>query len=402
MTANAKFFAEDKKAAAVLKHGVLRRYLAKFAGATSSTSQGRRVGYLDGYAGEGAYMNPRTGVTSEGSPSIALRIARDQAAVGVELHCTLIERDRKAFASLSQLVDAAGDEHAVTLCGDIRQHLDVAVTGFVGMPLLVFIDPFGSGPDVDSTVETILKRQGATATELLVNFSLQAVRRMGARLWEPEGAQGRAKTLDRMDEWLGGDWWRQCFLSEEVNALPKSDRAHEAAVRVASDYRRRIARAAGCGAYTVPIHRKPGDKEPFWLILFFPRRVALWPFNEAVSLALRDWRAFLADVELAEAERVDREMSGIVSQVAMLQAVFDADEAQIQRDAIDDIKRSVLKALATRSSISTRTDFALVFGDALGVGRETHLRSAWKELAATGQVVAPPTGSLSNVAIRRA
>lgn len=107
------------------------------------------------------------------------------------------------------------------------------------MPLLVFIDPFGSGPDVDSTVETILKRQGATATELLVNFSLQAVRRMGARLWEPEGAQGRAKTLDRMDEWLGGDWWRQCFLSEEVNALPKSDRAHEAAVRVASDYRRR-------------------------------------------------------------------------------------------------------------------------------------------------------------------
>lgn len=95
-------------------------------------------------------------------------------------------------------------------------------------------------------------------------------------------------------------------------------------------------------------------------------------------------------------------MPGIVSQVAMLQAVFDADEAQIQRDAIDDIKRSVLKALATRSSISTRTDFALVFGDALGVGRETHLRSAWKELAATGQVVAPPTGSLSNVAIRRA
>ncbi len=106
VTANEKFFDDDKKAAAVLKHGVLRRYLAKFSGATSSTSSGKRVAYLDGYAGEGEYVNPRTGVTSEGSPAGALRIAGDQAAVGITLACTFIEKNPDAFASLESFVSA--------------------------------------------------------------------------------------------------------------------------------------------------------------------------------------------------------------------------------------------------------------------------------------------------------
>ncbi len=57
MNNNTNFFAEEKDPAAILKHGVLKRYLSKFAGATSSTSPGRRVGFLDGYAGEGEYAS---------------------------------------------------------------------------------------------------------------------------------------------------------------------------------------------------------------------------------------------------------------------------------------------------------------------------------------------------------
>ncbi|MBD3943962.1 three-Cys-motif partner protein TcmP [Microbacterium sp. NEAU-LLC] len=401
MTANEKFFAENKKAAAVLKHGVLKRYLAKFAGATASTAPGRRVGFLDGYAGEGAYTNPRTGVVSEGSPAIALRIANDELRANVELHCRFIERDEKAFTALQRVLAAANNPQAVALHGDVRDHLDSALESFGGMPALVFIDPFGSGPDIESTVEKILKRGGDMPTELLLNFSIQAVRRMGPRLWEKPNAPGREMTLARMDEWLGGDWWREVFDAPDLQGIPKEERAHTAALRVASEYRLRVCRAAGCLAYTVPIHRKPADKEPFWLILFFPRRVAMWYFNEAVSLALGDWRKFLADVELDAADRIDQDQPGIVSQLSLVQAVIDADEAQIQADAIKDIKRAITSALSTRTSLSTRTDFALVFGAALGVGRETHLRKAWKELAGEGVVVAPPTGSLANATIRR-
>jgi len=401
VTANEKFFVADKKAAAVLKHGVLKRYLAKFAGATASTSPGGQVGFLDGYAGEGAYTNPRTGVVSEGSPTIALRIANDEARSKVDLHCTFVERDEMAFLALQRVVASASNPHAVALHGDLREHLTSALQSFSGMPTLVLIDPFGSGPDIESTVETILKRGGDGPTELLLNFSIQAVRRMGPRLWEESGAAGREKTLDRMDGWLGGDWWRGVFDSPDLQRVAKDERAHTAAIRVATEYRQRVCRAAGCGAYTVPIHRKPGDREPFWLILFFPRRVALWFFNEAVSLALADWRKFLADIELDLADRTDQDQPGIVSQLSLVQAVVDADEAQINADAVANIKNAITSALVTRMSLSTRTDFSLVFGEALGVGRETHLRKAWKELAQEGVVVMPPTGSLSNATIRR-
>jgi three-Cys-motif partner protein len=116
MVSNAKFFSEDKKAAAVLKHGVLRRYLAIFGGALSTTSPGRRVGFLDGYAGEGEYYNPTTGRTAEGSPRIALNIARDLATSGATLDCVFVEKDKKAHESLCSVVAGYANANAASTC----------------------------------------------------------------------------------------------------------------------------------------------------------------------------------------------------------------------------------------------------------------------------------------------
>lgn len=402
MTANEKFFDDDKKAAAVLKHGVLRRYLAKFSGATSSTSSGKRVAYIDGYAGEGEYVNPRTGVTSEGSPAIALRIADDQRAAGIALSCTFIEKNPDSFAALESFVAGHTGGSGQALLGDAREHLKTVMQACAGMPALVFIDPFGRGPDVAVTVKTILGRDDARPTELLLNLSIQAIRRVGARFWEAEGAPGREATLAGMDEWMGGAWWRDIYASAEIASAPDSDRAHTAAIAVAATYVRKIAEQAGCAAYAVPIRRKPSDKELFWLTLFCPRTLALWHFNEVVSLALKEWRGFLADVELTELERAEAASSVLFSGVSELRGVQQADERQIDRDAIDDIKASVLRNLETNPSLSTRSDLQKIFGPALGIGRETHLRTAWKELAAEGHVLTAPTGKLQNVLIHRA
>ncbi|WP_217607408.1 hypothetical protein, partial [Chitinophaga sp. GbtcB8] len=122
----------------------------------------------------------------------------------------------------------------------------------------------------------------------------------------------------------------------------------------AAAYVRKIADAAGCAAYAVPIRRKPSDKELFWLTLFCPRTLALWHFNEVVSLALKEWRGFLADVELAELERTETETPGLFSNVSELQGIQQADERQIDRDAINDIKASVRKNLGPNSPLSTR------------------------------------------------
>jgi hypothetical protein len=55
MTNQSQFFKEQRPAA-VLKHGILHRYLRVFASKTGSTAPGHRVAYLDGYSGPGQYQ----------------------------------------------------------------------------------------------------------------------------------------------------------------------------------------------------------------------------------------------------------------------------------------------------------------------------------------------------------
>lgn len=401
MNNNTNFFSDGKGPAAVLKHGVLKRYLSKFAGATSSTSPGNRVGFLDGYAGEGEYVNPTTGATSEGSPRIALKIAADLSDLGREMRTVFVEKNKGAFQSLKAVVDSSGDANAVALQGDIADHLQDALTRFDNMPALVFLDPFGSALDHSTTVNAILGRAGTHPTELLLNFSLQALRRMGARLYENEGASGREATLVRVDQWLGGDWWREHFQAPEIMALPKKDRSHTASLRVAQIHASRIRDATNCGRFSVPIHRRPTDKPIFILMLFYPRQIAAFPFNEAVSLALEDWRKFLHEVDLAQAFVTDTTAMALVSAEDAARLQFEADEAEIKREAILAIKRSIVEALATRSRLPVRGELSLVMGEALGIGRTLHLRAAWKELASEGIVQECPKGALDRAVIVR-
>lgn len=270
------------------------------------------------------------------------------------------------------------------------------------MPALVFLDPFGSALDHATTVNAILGRPGTQPTELLLNFSLQALRRMGARLYEKEEAVGRAATLARVDQWLGGEWWRTEFNHPDVMALQRSDRPHAASLRVVKLHAARIKDATDCGWYSVPIHRRPTDKPIFVLLLFYPRQIAAFPFNEAVSLALDDWRKFLHQVEQADAERKDRASTALVSAEDAIQIQFEADEASIKRDAIDNIKRSITESLKTRARLSVGSDLSLIMGRALGIGRTLHIRAAWKELAREGHVVPCPVGPLDRATISRA
>lgn len=401
MNNNTNFFTDGKGPAAVLKHGVLKRYLSKFAGATSHTSPGNRVGFLDGYAGEGEYVNPVSGATSEGSPRIALRIAADLRGMGREMHTVFVEKDKNAFLSLQSVVDSSADPHAIALRGDISAHLENALARFENMPALVFLDPFGSALDHSATVNAILGRAGDAPTELLLNFSLQALRRMGARLYESEAAGGREATLRRVDQWLGGEWWRNHFLDPEIMALPREDRPHAAAVRVARMHAQRIQDATGCGRYTVPIRRRATDKPIFVLMLFYPRQVAAFPFNEAVSMALEDWRKFLHDIDLNNAALQDDRSEALVKATEMTKVEFEADEAQLKIDAINAIRDAIQSALTTRTRLTVRHDLSLIMGDALGVGRTLHLRAAWKALAVEGIVEGCPTGKLDNAVITK-
>lgn len=378
MSVTDRFFSETKQAQAELKHAILRRYLATFAGATGATSLDHRVGYLDGYAGPGEYVSEGSGIRREGSPRIALDIAADQLRVPRNLEAIFIEKDAQHFQQLEQLTSSAPTK-ATAIRGDVRDELESALQQFDGIPALVFLDPFGQSVGIDLVQQVILQRSPDVPTELLLNFSLQAVRRMGARLWETTESAGRTTTLESMDSWLGGDWWRQHFLDPDLE--DDAERADKAAMNVAHEYVRRICAATGCGAFCVEIRRKPRQKPLFLLMLFFPRSLAAFKYNEAVSIALSKWREAMWDLDIQEAEA-----DGDRAAASELRTVKEAAARQFDHDAVEDIKAAIRAALMESESLAVHKDFRRIFGKAAGLGREMHLRKAWDELAKEGIV----------------
>ncbi|WP_431993870.1 hypothetical protein [Streptomyces albogriseolus] len=79
-----------------------------------------------------------------------------------------------------------------------------------GVPLFLFLDPCGLCLPRDRLVDVLARQrpQRRPATELLMNFSMMAVRRPGGHVRSPRGNE---KTLERFDAVCGGLWWREYF-----------------------------------------------------------------------------------------------------------------------------------------------------------------------------------------------
>ncbi|MET9478033.1 MULTISPECIES: hypothetical protein [unclassified Streptomyces] len=95
--------------------------------------------------------------------------------------------------------------------GKIEKHLGYVLEQAKGSPLLAFIDPFGLGLSFEAlTTQLVGSREpaGATgrdATEVLLNFNANAVRRIGGLLVSSKEPKGKRATLKAMDAACGGD-----------------------------------------------------------------------------------------------------------------------------------------------------------------------------------------------------
>lgn len=397
MASNDAFFREAKGAQTALKHAILKSYLATFAGATGTHSPGNRVGFLDGYAGPGEYISQTTGLTNEGSPRIALTIAKNQLERRRNLECIFVEKNPKHFAMLKAMVDAA-ETPALAFRGDVKDHLVAALDSFSTLPALVFLDPFGAALEREASIDAILRRPGDQPTELLLNFSVQTVRRAGARIKEREGSQGREATIATMDRWLGGDWWQPYFLDSHLNG--DASRADIAANLVVQEYARRVCASTSCGVFSVDMRRSAGHKPLFALMLFFPRALAAFKYNEAVSLAQDAWRTTMWGMDIARAEREDEhEIRMGMSRADEMREAFKADKEQYRLDAISTIKNTIIDTLRKQPTVSVEREFSKVFGAAAGQGRTLHLRAAWAQLAEEGVTGPVPVGKFDRAVI---
>ena len=95
--------------------------------------------------------------------------------------------------------EAANDE----VISGLGQVIDAAEA----MPLFLFLDPCGLGLPFPVLVETLTGPRAARwpPTEVLLNFSLDAVRRIAGHVTSPTPNE---TSMARLDEALGGVWWR--------------------------------------------------------------------------------------------------------------------------------------------------------------------------------------------------
>jgi three-Cys-motif partner protein len=366
IVADDEFFVA-KKAAAVLKHGILQRYVLPFAMKVTSTSTDKRVVILDGYAGEGRYEDG-----SPGSPIFMAETARKLTAPRrMELH--FVEQKRARFEKLNEiLADECSDVDCQTYKGEVEKHLDAILQEADGVPFFGFLDPCGLGLTFEDIIKKIYARPHGNfspGTEVLINFSAEAVRRIGGRLKEPVGAKGREATLDRMDKVCGGDWWRAMYSS--------SKSPEEAAERIASEYFQRLIKATGAGGWVIPVKNAEHHQAKYSLVFLSRHRDGLMLLGEALSGSLEDWRKALVDPNT---------LFGDPDQVAKA-------EETLQRGWIDHMKANVTRLLDTKPRFLISTEYLRVMGDAAGEARMTHLRTALKELQKEGVVSSDGKGS---------
>jgi three-Cys-motif partner protein len=361
-------FFESKKAAAVLKHAILNQYLMPFAAKTGSTSVGGRVAFVDGYAGEGRYENG-----ADGSPTLALYHAKKLIPMRRKLECIFVERDAPAYEKLSRMMKAeAGEVPVHTIHGDVEDHLDEILRMVEGVPVLLFLDPFGLMFPFQK-VATIWNRPhgyGTAGTEVLINFNAGALRRIAGHLTSPNA---NAATLSRLDEACGGDWWREVWLAHD-----DKDAAEEAVV---AGYASRLAQASGgSGYWMTDVRNKPQNKPIYHLVFLTRHRDGMAVFGEALSLGLKEWRRAVAEADYDE------------GMLFTPDEIIKHDESVLDGRWIQDIEGNLRRLLAEGKGFVIQDRYKEVFGATVGLARTTHLRAAWKTLHKEGVTPIDSTG----------
>lgn len=360
----------DKALPSVFKHDLLKRYLPQFGGMTGTQSHDRCVVYLDGYAGEGRYDNG-----DPASAEIALRVASHfRARHGITVECFFTESQQKSFDRLNEVVGhyRAGGVLAHAHRGEVDSVLDSVVQRAVREPLFLFLDPCGLVLPQDRLVDVLARQrpQKKPATELLMNFSMMAVWRLGGHVRSPNGNE---KSLQRFDDVCGGTWWREYFA--DASAASARDGAAEDAIEaVAAEYARRLARRTGMFVQSVPVSHAPHKRAVYRLVFATRSQYGLWVFGDTVARARDEWwKTF----ETREEEEREGQLSFFSSR---------PDPQEVEARAVPEIAGNLEKLLLRARRPVKLVDHTLeVFGSFYGQVTEPVVRKAVRLLHDQGK-----------------
>ena len=349
----------ERNLPSVFKHTLLDKYVPQFAGMTGSRSTERRVVFLDGYAGRGRYDDG-----TQGSAERIMTIAQRQfAAVKLAWTCYFVEQDDESAAALDAVVVeyVANGVDARAHHGDVEDILDEVLTAAGGLPLFLFLDPTGLGLPYDVLVRLLTekRRQVWPPTEVLLNFSLEAVRRIGGHVRSPHGTE---RSMHRLDRAVNGDWWRD---------LLKSGVTDKAVEQVVAQFTADLSRDTNMYIVSVPVSHRPHQKPLYHLVFGTRSQHGLWAFGDSVARATQAWWDTLEAQE---------EPDALFNLAQMIRPTLDKVEAE----AITVIAENLVAILSDTPMFKAVDETLRVFGDYYGKVREPAVRRAVKRLHATG------------------
>lgn len=380
MTSNRNFF-ESPQAAAIYKHKLVKSYIPAWAGKVGSTSHNNRVVVYDAYSGPGRYENAQPG-----SPELLVDTALAMAELR-SVYTVFSEKERSYCDSLRRLM---AEKEVPSTSYDIKQgavevHLEDVLTSTGDLPLFVFLDPYGLTVPFERVVHVLTSRdrsgypttQDQPKTELLMNFSYEAVRRISGALRsnkEYDAKEGQVRSLDRA---LGGAWWHEIASDEPEGWVSE----------VLKGYSERIAERTGYSSITADVADSLTASPVYELILFTRHPDGLWKMMNAMSMARKEWRQWL----------VDQHEQNTGGQAELRGLDWNDDE----QAWIDEITRNVELLLKKHSGFTVFEKLDKLLGRTLGLARETHIRKALKALYDREVIASPPKGGMQSFYIAR-
>lgn len=126
------------------------------------------------------------------------------------------------------------------------------------------------------------------------------------------------------------------------------------------------------------------DLKPLYYLIFATRHVAgLDVFGEASSLGLQAWRRYWAERDA---------IGTLFGNDGLWSQQFQADEAVLKDQWIDDIAGRLRTELAKGEPFRVLDRYEELFGDLVGVARKMHLRAAINKAFQLGWTTTNPRG----------
>jgi three-Cys-motif partner protein len=364
---------DKQRLPSVLKHELLRRYLPIFAGKTGSKSNG--VVYLDGYAGRGRY--------DDGQPASAeliLKIAEDQASRGISYRLFFHETDSKSYAELKPVVEeySARGLPAEASPDEAISGLSKVLTAAQGLPLFLFLDPCGLGIPFSDLAKVLSgpRSDRWPPTEVLLNFSLDAVRRIAGHV---RSSTPNEKTMQRLDAALGGDWWREIIRERGVT--------DDAVREIVCGFINRLNKETKMRFCSIPVTRAPLHKPVYHLVLGTRSSLGVWHFGDCAARAEQKWW------EMREAQEAVRDEAAGIDSLFEISGLSHPDIEKVEAEALPVIAENIARLAEQHGRLKVGDYPGEVFGRYLGVVRETVVRAAIKRLHADGRTPSDGKGS---------